>query len=110
MNHLFVSLFRGEPDNDTAYFPHKLLPQLQRYTRVNKAALQMSSLSVNNGVAQHSGVTLPGLPKSFSPSSIRKMNHNIASKRVNISLCYLGEKQVIGEYILQPTSEQAVHV
>ena len=90
----------GEPNNEKAYFPQKLLPQLERYTRVNRAATQLSLLnpSTSGGRQMKKSGTLPDLPTSFSPSSIRRLNHTMASKRVHINLCYLGKKQVIGKF------------
>ena len=84
MINLFFTMFSALSYGG-AYFPIKLLPQIEKYSRVSKAQ------ACSRG--QHeSEPSLP--PCSWSPSSIRKMN---ARRKVELSLCYLGDRQYVGK-------------
>ena len=85
------SPFSSSGEFDSAYFPQKLLPQIRKFSRVNKSNLLQRSMSTLDD-----DVKSEHLPQSWSPSSIRKMNAQIKSLKSNIELCYLGEKQYFG--------------
>ena len=51
--------------------------------------LQRSRTSDDFAIDEH-------LPQNWSPSTIRRMNAQIKAKKMNINMCYLGEKQYFG--------------
>ena len=86
---IVLSLCRASQQTEASYCPQKLLPQLQKYTRMNKASLLNPS--------GNSSPVSPSFPLAWSPSAIRKMTLEMNARRVNINMCYLGERQMIGK-------------
>ena len=81
-------LHSDDIEREKAYFPQKFLPQLYKCSRINRMA----------EVARPGTAGAPmKLPKSWSPSAIRKMNQQINAKKIHLNLCYLGPKQVVGK-------------
>jgi hypothetical protein len=76
-----------EVGSERAYFPLKYLPQIMKYSRVTKAMQLQRSEDDGDIVLPYRG---------WSPSVVRRMNHDIITKRINLSMCYLGERQCIG--------------
>ena len=85
-----MTCFSEDSDHEQAYFPLKLMPQLRKFSRIRKVtALSRPSSGVDRTIQ---------FPRSWTPSSIRKMNARIQAKRVSLSLCYLGSNQYVGTY------------